>query len=471
VRNQGPPVEDRRLRRRPPCRDFGGDPRSQELAGRIVRRRRQISALHRAQLADIAEFDRAEGWRGDGAVSMIAWVAGQCGVSTSTARQWVHSAARLESLPCLASALASGELSLDLVEPLAEVATVSTDAALCQASADWSVRQARELVAWHRAAQEREAAGAAAAGAAGDAGDAVVGAAGGGQGAVESPGEQGEGSAFDGPAFDGPAFDEPAARQFDHRTLRFNDTRRTVWVAFTKDDYATAKSALVGRVAADKRESDRAGRGAQSGVSGVEGYVTYDKRLYDALLHLFRVGSEPSSGHGRAVRPRVVVHAPLELLMGCSGGGVAEIQGVGPVSVEVARRLACDANVVLSVEDRDGSILDQGRARRDPTVAQRVEIARRDKGCRFPGCNFSEFTDVHHVQHWIRGGETNLDNLVTLCDRHHKAVHELGWAMKGDANAVMSFTSPHGPVMRSVPSPTWRRTSPEASSPVAPLRR
>ena len=270
---------------------------------------------------------------------------------------------------------------------------------------------------------------------------------------------------------EGSAFDEPAAREFDRRTLRFNDTRRTVWVAFTKDDYATAKSALVGRVAADKRESERAGRDAPSGVSGAEGYIPYDQRLYDALLHLFRAGSEPSSGHGRAVRPRVVVHAPLELLMGCSGGGVAEIQGVGPVSVEVARRLACDANVVLSVEDRDGSILDQGRARRDPTVAQRVEIARRDKGCRFPGCNFSEFTDVHHVHHWIRGGETNLDNLVTLCDRHHKAVHELGWAMKGDANSVMSFTSPHGRVMRSVPSPTWRRTLPAASSPVAPLRR
>jgi hypothetical protein len=133
--------------------------------------------------------------------------------------------------------------------------------------------------------------------------------------------------------------------------------------------------------------------------------------------------------------------------------------------------LACDANVVLSVEDGAGSVLDQGRARRDPTVAQRVEIARRDKGCRFPGCNFREFTDVHHVRHWIRGGETNLDNLVTLCDRHHKAVHELGWAMKGDANSVMSFTSPHGRVMKSVPSPTWRRTFPVTTSRAAPMRR
>ena len=180
----------------------------------------------------------------------------------------------------------------------------------------------------------------------------------------------------------------------------------------------------------------------------------------DALMHLFSVASAPSSvARRRAVRPRVVVHAPLELLMGCSAGSVAEIEGVGPISVEVARRLACDANVILSVEGRDGSILDQGRARRDPTVAQRIEIARRDKGCRFPGCTFTEFTDVHHVRHWTKGGATDFENLVTLCDRHHRAVHELGWVMSGDADAELTFESPHGRVMRSVPSPTWRLSS------------
>ena len=130
-----------------------------------MQRSGQISAFHREQLADIAEFDRAEAWRGDGSVSMVAWVTGQCGVSTSTARQWVRSAANLESLPCLAEGLASGQLSLDLVEPLAEVASAETDAALREASAHWSVRQARELVAWHRA-QEEEAAVAAKAAAA-----------------------------------------------------------------------------------------------------------------------------------------------------------------------------------------------------------------------------------------------------------------------------------------------------------------
>ena len=137
---------------------------------------------------------------------------------------------------------------------------------------------------------------------------------------------------------------------------------------------------------------------------------------------------------------------------------MAEIQNLGPISAEVARRLACDADITFSVEGEDGSILDQGRARREPTTAQRIEIARRDKGCRFGTCLFKEFTHVHHVTHWVNGGETNMDNLITLCSRHHNAVHELGWKMQGDANAIMKFTSPHGHVMTSVPSPTWHDT-------------
>jgi hypothetical protein len=412
------------LRRRPPCRKFGGDPRSQELAGRIVERAQRISALHREQLSDIAAFDRTESWRGDGAISMIAWVTAQCGVSTSTARQWVRSAINLESLPCLAEGLASGELSLDLVEPLAEVASPSSDAALREASTTWSVRQARELAAWHRAREEAAAEANAAARA-------------------------------------GPA------REFERRTLRFNDTRRSIWVAFTRDDYAVAKSVLVGRVAAEQRNREEDGGAAPA--SDPVGYVPYDQRLYDELMGLFQMGSGSASGSasgseraratGAAVRPRVVVHAPLELLVGCANDAVAEIAGVGPVPAEVVRRLACDANVELAVEDREGTILNQGRARRDPTPVQRVEIDRRDKGCRFSGCSYTEFTNVHHVVHWVDGGLTNLDNLVTLCGRHHRAVHELGWTVSGDANGVLTFTGPHGRSMQSAPSPTWRPSS------------
>jgi hypothetical protein len=421
------------LRRRPPCRNFGGDPRSQELAGLIVERAGRIAALHREQLADIAEFDEAESWRGDGAVSMTAWVTAQCRVSASTARQWVRSAFNLKSLPRLAEGLASGELSLDLVEPLAEVASPSSDAALREASRHWSVSQARELATWHRAQKEAEAEAAAAAAAA-----------------------------------SGPPSDEvlqsEAAREFDRRTLRCNDRQHSMWMRFTKEDYAAAKSVLVGRVEAEKRQ-DRATTGTTAGADPL-GYVPYDKLLYDACVDLLRAGN----GSGSAVRPRVVVHAPLELLIGCSNEGVADIAGVGPVSIEVVRRLACDANVDLTVEDATGTILQQGRARRDPTPVQRIEIDRRDKGCRFPGCSYTEFTNVHHIQHWAHGGATDMDNLVTLCGRHHRAVHELGWSVSGDADAVLTFTSPHGRPMPSVPSPTWRQSSLVRSAQAKPSR-
>ena len=198
--------------------------------------------------------------------------------------------------------------------------------------------------------------------------------------------------------------------------------------------------------------------------------MPYDQRLYDILIEVFHGAAEGRPGRAagdatsvggdggsrsRVTRPRLVLHAPLGLLLGLNSG-VAELEGVGPVAAEVARRLACDAQVTLSVEGPDGSILDQGRARRDPTTAQRIEIARRDKGCRVPGCPYCEFTDVHHMRHWANGGLTDLDNLITLCGRHHNAVHELGWSMRGDANGEVTFVTPTGQAMVSVPSPTWR---------------
>jgi hypothetical protein len=404
------------MRRLPPCRDFGRDPRSRELAEQIVDRSRAIATLEGEQLADIAELDKAEGWRGDGAVSMTSWVTQQCGVGAGRARQWVRAASRLETLPKLAAGLASGSLTLDLVAPLAEVATAESDGNLAAEAKHLSVQQARELVVWHKAVREAEA-------------------------------QRRLGATWS------------AARDYDHRTLRFNDDRCTMWAAFTKEDYPEAKLALMAAMGWDEKTGSLGLEGGSRGGADPVGYVTLDQRLYDSLMDLFRVGSGGKSD-GKSRRPTMVIHAPLELLVDGSGGGVAEIQGAGPISAEVARRLACDASITLSVERKDGCILDQGRLRKDPTAAQRIEIARRDKGCRFPGCSFKEFTHVHHVQHWIRDGETNMDNLITLCGRHHRAVHELGWKMGGNADARMTFTSPTGQRMTSVPSPTWRRQVP-----------
>jgi hypothetical protein len=156
----------------------------------------------------------------------------------------------------------------------------------------------------------------------------------------------------------------------------------------------------------------------------------------------------------------MVVHADFAWLAGSSESGTGEITGLGPIAQETARRLACDAKIIFSLEGADGSILDQKRLRRSPTELQRIEIARRDKGCRFPSCSFTDFTEVHHVLPWEKGGETNQSNLLTLCGRHHHAVHELGWSLKGSADGLMTFTGPHGHTMASTPSPSWRGSRP-----------
>jgi Domain of unknown function (DUF222)/HNH endonuclease len=166
-------------------------------------------------------------------------------------------------------------------------------------------------------------------------------------------------------------------------------------------------------------------------------------------------GAAPGAGQAggaRRHRPTVVVHADMSFLAGADGG--AELDVMGPVSREVARRLACDAKVLVSADGADGRSLNLGRTRRDPSDAQRLEIRRRDKGCRFPGCTHTEFTDVHHVQHWVDGGPTDVDNLVELCDQHHRCVHEMGWKISGNANAELIFKSPTGRRSASMPSPT-----------------
>ena len=356
---------------------------------------------------------------------MAAWLTERCKVSGTTARIWVRAAAKLESLPHLANALAEGTLSLDAVVPLADVATPATDPDLAAASVHWTVKQIRELATSHRGTT-----------------------------------------------------DAAAARQFEHRSLRFNDAKSTMWAAFTKDDYAVAKAAMIARVSwaeSDGGTPSGGGGSTHGDASGPSGYTPFDQRLYDTFITLFQLAGPPEGGGDPSVggvnggtprfRPTLVVHADLGLLTGQDTDGRAELPGVGSISKEVARRLACDANVIFSLEKRDGSILDQKRVRRSPTMAQRIEIARRDKGCRFSSCGFVDFTQVHHMVPWVLGGETNLSNLITLCGRHHHAVHEVGWTMKGDADEVVTFEGPHGHRMTSAPSPTWRKQR------ISPMRR
>ena len=146
--------------------------------------------------------------------------------------------------------------------------------------------------------------------------------------------------------------------------------------------------------------------------------------------------------------------------------GLAVIEQVGGLHLgrEAARRVACDAGVVVLSHGAGGEVLDVGRRTRTVPSAMRRALQSRDHGqCQFPGCE-SRRCDAHHVEHWADGGETRLRNLVSLCRFHHRAVHEAGFrVVPGDTDGQFRFLRPDGePVPAQPPVPSW------AGAPLAP---
>ena len=125
------------------------------------------------------------------------------------------------------------------------------------------------------------------------------------------------------------------------------------------------------------------------------------------------------------------------------------------VSAETARRMACDAAMVTMRHGPGGEILDVGRRTRTIPPALRRALAARDRQCRFPGCG-NRRTDAHHIEHWADGGRTALDNLVLLCRRRHRAVHEEGFRVTLDAAGDVHFLRPDGrPLAEAPAAPAW----------------
>ncbi len=130
----------------------------------------------------------------------------------------------------------------------------------------------------------------------------------------------------------------------------------------------------------------------------------------------------PTSGD----RHQVIVHVDHETLAGDDGEGQCALEDGPALAPETARRLACDASVV-TISERGGEPVRIGRKTRTIPPAVRRALRARDRGCRFPGCENHRWVDAHHVHHWARGGPTSLSNLVLLCRRHHRMLHEGGY--------------------------------------------
>lgn len=160
---------------------------------------------------------------------------------------------------------------------------------------------------------------------------------------------------------------------------------------------------------------------------------TARQRRADALGIISLRGSDPDTTRG-GEPPRIIVTATEEQVRDLPGAGRAVCEQTGPLPRPVLRTLLSRAviqAVVLSTEGADASVLALGRSVRCFTPPQRRALSARDGGCVVPGCTAHlGWLQAHHVQDWLTGGDTDLDNGVLLCPRHHVQVTLGVWEVR-----------------------------------------
>jgi hypothetical protein len=132
-------------------------------------------------------------------------------------------------------------------------------------------------------------------------------------------------------------------------------------------------------------------------------------------------------------------HALTEDVSGAGAHECCHLDEKPWISPDTARRLACDASLVTVLEDENGQVLNIGRRSRTVPAHIRRALSIRDKTCCVPGCSQSRYIDAHHLVHWADGGETSLDNLVSLCRACHRKLHQGVFSIR-----MEPAVSPHG---------------------------
>ena len=379
----------------------------EELGDEIVRLAAHLHAGTGRMLGLLADFDRREGWKAGGHASCAHWLSVRAGYRLRTARSHLRVARALEALPRIGEALAAGRLSFCQARALVRVATPGSEEALLELAEGCTVQVLeRRVRAWRRGTAEDEAERAERLHR--DRRLSVV------------PDEDG------GYRVHGRLEPEVGALLMRAIEAAADALYRTEREGEPNGSYEPPSPRRRLREAA-RRRADALGllaeRALAAGFGGEEAPVSGTRaERYQVFVHVDRpllAGEEEETDRagdedeaGEAAEPRR-----------------SELADGTRLAPGTARRLACDAATVQVSRGAGGSVLDVGRRRRTVPPALRRALEVRDGGCRFPGCGL-RFTDAHHVRPWAEGGETSLENLLLLCRRHHRLLHEEGWTVE-----------------------------------------
>ena len=143
--------------------------------------------------------------------------------------------------------------------------------------------------------------------------------------------------------------------------------------------------------------------------------------------------------------------------------GVAEVRiGARSAAVPALTAWALAAGGTwrrLVTDPASGTVVDVGRSRYRPPAGLADLVRARDQACVFPTCQTpAERCDIDHLTAWSQGGTTSLDNLVVLCEAHHRLKHTPGWALTRDqATVTLSWHTPDKTVYQRHPNGTITR--------------
>jgi hypothetical protein len=132
--------------------------------------------------------------------------------------------------------------------------------------------------------------------------------------------------------------------------------------------------------------------------------------------------SQRAGGEMIEVPPEVGECAECDGKVVAFTGGEAEMTPVGRESEVVTEIRAAPeggARALLRAATRAF-----GRGRMDVTPALREAVLGRDQHrCVVPGCRCFRMIDVHHLKRRADGGAHALDNIILVCDVHHRLLH------------------------------------------------
>jgi hypothetical protein len=424
----------------------------------------QIAAATCRFLEMLAEYDRRRGWTRWDCVSAVQWLSWRCQIDPRTAREHLRVAHRLAELPLVTEQFRLGRLSYSKVRALTRVATHDNESDLLALARQGTAAQLERAIAAYRRvgrvddaviAEEQlrsrrldwryE-----------DDGSMVI--------RVRLPADRGElalaalRAVLDHATSEadaesgGDSGEGSAARDPEIRSVESGGHTDEGKTEATLDHRSSAGSAeplepQLSAVRAEPAHEVRHADPRQDGSSAPAGEVADDPRAAayaDAFVamaeHVLPCEEDRAP---RGDRHQVVVYIDAETLTDPTAPGESSLQNGRPLPPSTVRRMTCDAAIVPVLTDQLGEPLDVGRKSRTVPSGMRRAVIARDRSCRHPSCD-RRIEEIHHVDHWIDGGETGVGNLIGLCWFHHARHHQGAYDIRLDASGQVVLEGTHG---------------------------